>query len=337
MKSRTVLAALSCLVGSALAMGQATGQHLLPGEREWAIEAIPGVIAAGARWDLVWDGYDNADGIMGAPDGSLLFAQEQPRRVRRLTPDDSTSVYMEGTLAAGSLSMDSEGRLWAVERTCTDPGLRLREPCAEPTKITVLTPERKVMTDGFPNGDSLGRVNDLVADGKGGAYFTSGGAYYVNSDGEVSTVASRDEIGSNGIMLSPDGATLYVTNRTVVVAFDVEADGSTSNRRDFGSLGAAGGGDGMAIDAEGRLYVTVRDGIHVFGSGGDHLGIIETPRRAITVAFAGPEKETLYIVGSLAVDVFRTGEFETPEDVRNNSKTIYKIPMLTEGFGGRAK
>ena len=121
MKLRAVLVVVSCLVGSAPAMGQATGQELLPGEREWAIEAIPGVVASGARWDLVWDGYDNADGIMGAPDGSLLFAQEQPRRVRRLAPDDSTSVYMEGTHGAGSLSMDSQGRLWAVERTCTDP------------------------------------------------------------------------------------------------------------------------------------------------------------------------------------------------------------------------
>ena len=150
-------------------------------------------------------------------------------------------------------------------------------------------------------------------------------------------MASRDEIGSNGIMLSPDGETLYVTNRAVVVAFEVEDDGSVSNRRDFASLGEAGGGDGMAIDAEGRLYVTVRDGIHVFSSDGDLLGVIQTPRRAITVAFAGPEKKTLYIVGSLAVDVFRTGEFETPEGVRNNSKTIYKISMLAEGFGGRAK
>src|SRR6185295_5756914 len=107
----------------------------------------------------------------------------------------------------------------------------------------------------FSNGAPLGRLNDIIADGKGGAYFTQAGAYYVSSAGVVSTVADQD-IRSNGIMLSPDGKTLYVTNNTVVLAFDVKADGSTANRRDFGGLDGDEGGDGMAVDSEGRLYVT---------------------------------------------------------------------------------
>ncbi len=38
--------------------------------------AIPGVIAEGAKVQLVWSGFESADGIVGAPDGSLLFAQQ---------------------------------------------------------------------------------------------------------------------------------------------------------------------------------------------------------------------------------------------------------------------
>jgi gluconolactonase len=128
-----------------------------------------------------------------------------------------------------------------------------------------------------------------------------------------------------------------VTNREVVVAFDVQADGSVGNRRDFATLVGDGGGDGMAIDSEDRVYVTGNLGVHVLSPTGEHLGMIPTPRRPITVAFAGPEKKTLYIVGSGAVDVFRERNFEPPENVRNNSKTIYKISMLAEGFQGRAK
>jgi hypothetical protein len=30
-------------------------------------------------------------------------------------------------------------------------------------------------------------------------------------------------------------------------------------------------------------------------------------------------------------------EFATPQGVRNNAKTIFKIPMMAEGFKGRAK
>ena len=40
----------------------------------------------------------------------------------------------------------------------------------------------------------------------------------------------------NGIILSPDEKTLYVTNGGVVLAFDVQADGSLTNQREFGML-----------------------------------------------------------------------------------------------------
>jgi gluconolactonase len=117
---------------------------------------------------------------------------------------------------------------------------------------------------------------------------------------------------------------------------DVQADGSVTNRRDFAKLEAGGNGDGMAIDAAGRLYVTSQPGVQVFDRDGKYLGLIPTPRNAISVAFAGRDKKTLYIVGSGALGADGK-EFTTPEGVRNNAKTIYKLPMLAEGFKGRAK
>jgi len=337
MKSMTVFVVLVCLVGSAIVPTQAEAQEVRPGEREWMVTPIPGVVAGGTEWQLVWDGYDNADGIIGAPDGSLLFAQEQPSRVRRLAPDDSTSVYLEDSGHAGSLAIDSEGRLLGIQRGCTDPGRPAEIECSVAPKLSVLFPQYEVLADGYSNGATFGRLNDLVVDRKGGAYFTVGGAFYLRPDGEVITVAAAADIRSNGITLSRDEQTLYVTNREVVVAFDVVPDGSVRNRRNFGTLDGDGGGDGMTIDAEGRVYVTGNLGVHVLDPEGEYLGMIPTPRRPITVAFAGPEKKTLYIVGSGAVDVFRERDFETPEGVRNNSKTIYKMSMLAEGFRGRAK
>ncbi len=337
MKSKAMFAIAGYLFGSVFTFPQAGAQQLLPGEREAVVTGIPGVIASGVEWEIAWAGYDNADGIVGLPDGGLLFAQEQPNRVRKLEPDGSTSVYLEDTNGGGSLSIDSEGRLFAVQRTCTDPGRRTEGECLEPTKVSVLTPERKVLADRFQSGEPLGRLNDLVADSKGGAYFSVGGAYYVNRDGVVRTVADAGDIRSNGIMLSRDEGTLYVTNREVVVAFDVAPDGSVRNRRDFATLEGDSGGDGMAIDGAGRLYVTANLGVHVLGPEGQYLGLIPTPRRPITVAFSGPEKKTLYIVGSRAVAPDGRSEYTTPPGVRNNSKTIYKIPMLAEGFKGRAK
>ena len=92
----------------------------------------------------------------------------------------------------------------------------------------------------------------------------------------------------------------------------------------------------MAVDAAGRLYVTSNPGVQVLSPEGKYLGIIPTPRGVISVAFSGPGKKRLYVVGSGALGPDGR-EFVTPEGVRNNAKTIYRIPMLARGFTGRAK
>jgi gluconolactonase len=296
------------------------------------VTGIPGVVADGAQWTLVWQGTDNADGIVATPDGGLLFAQEQPNRVGKIDSSDRVSIHLEGTHGAGSLAIDTRGQLIAVERTCTDPGRR-PAACDEATSVTVLMPERKVLANAF-GGRSLGRLNDLVVDRRGGVYFNGSGTFYVDPAGRVSSIGH--DIQSNGLMLSPDEKTLYVTNGATIVAFDVQRDGGVTNQREFARLEAGGSGDGMAIDNAGRLYVTSRPGVQVFAPDGKYLGVIATPRPSISVAFAGPGKQTLYIVGTGALGPDGQ-EFRTPDGIRNNAKTIYKLPMLAQGFAGRAK
>jgi gluconolactonase len=323
MKTKGMVVILCLLWAPSLAMSQ----------RDVTVTAIPGVIAAGAKWRPAWQGTDNADGIVGTPDGGLLFAQEQPSTVRKLDRNDNVSVYVKDTHGAGALAIDSHGRILAVERTCTDPG-RGNAPCPEPTAIGVIYPEneRKVLADKY-QGKPLGRLNDLVVDKKGTVYFTVGLAYYMKSGGEV--VSLGDNIRSNGIMLSTDEKTLYVTNGGVILAFDIHSGGAVDNRRDFAKL-EGGNGDGMAIDSVGRLYVTSAPGVQVFSPEGKYLGTIPAPRNVISVAFSGPDKKTLYAVGGGALDPGGK-EFTTPPGVRNNAKTIYKIPMLAQGYKGRAK
>jgi gluconolactonase len=316
-----------------LAAGQ-RGAAPAQGVRDVMVSAIPAVIAAGATWTPAWQGTDNADGIVGTNDGGLLFAQEQPNQISRLDRSDRASVFLRDTHGAGALSVDAAGRIFAVERTCTDPGRGAAAgPCNEPTVVGILAPERKTLADNF-EGKPLGRLNDLVVDRRGGAYFTVGGAFYASATGRVTSLG--DNIRANGIILSRDDRVLYVTNGNTVLAFDVQPEGTTGNRRDFAKLEAGGAGDGLAIDAAGRLYVTSAPGVQVFDEGGKYLGLIPTPRSVISVAFSGPDKKTLYVVGSGALGPDGR-EFVTPEGVRNNAKTIYRIQMLAEGFKGRAK
>lgn len=331
LRTRNVRSISLCALVTGAAWEVALAQE--PLLRAVTVGAIPGVIAAGAEWRVAWQGAENADGIVAAPDGGLLFAQEQPSRIGKLDLDDRYSIFLTGTNGAGSLSIDAEGRILAVQRTCTDPGRINGDACGDPPKVSRLTPRQEVLADSF-EGRPLGRLNDLVADRRGGAYFTVGDAFYVDARGTVTSLG--EGLRSNGVMLSPDERTLYVTNRDVVVAFDVGENGATSNRRDFARLEAGGSGDGLAVDAQGRLYVTSSPGVQVFDPDGIYLGLIPTPRPAISVAFAGRDKHALYVVGrgGLAPN---GRELTTPEGVRNNAKTIYRIPMLAQGFEGRGK
>lgn len=330
-----------CVIGSAFALGLIATAQPRGGRkgfpqpepaREVTIQPIPGVIAAGAKWTVAWQGPDNADGIIGTADGGLLFAQEQPSRVSKLDQNDKVSVFVEDTHGTGALAIDSKGRLLGVERTCTDPGGK-PDQCSEATAVAVLKPERKILADQVQGG-SLGRLNDLMVDQRGDIYFNGGGTFFLSPNGQVTRIG--ENLRTNGILLSRDEKTLYVTNGAQIVAFDIQPDGSVKNQREFAKLEAGGSGDGMAIDSEGRVYVSSQPGIQVLSPDGKYLGLIPTPREAISVAFSGPGKRTLYVVGSGGRG--RDGqELRTPDGVRNNAKSIYKINMIAQGFPGRAK
>jgi gluconolactonase len=206
------------------------------------IAAVPGVIAATAKWTRVWEGPgNNSDGAVALADGSLLIAQEDNSTILKIDKDDRTSIYLADTHGAGSLSIDAQGRIWAVQRMpngvgATAPG------AATMAGIAILYPpaEKKVIntfSDGTPWS---GRPNDLAADGKGGAYFSQGCVYYAGPDGRIRLVG--EDLRTNGIVLSPDGKTLYVTNGGTLAALDVQPDGSLKKRADFETGGM--GGDG---------------------------------------------------------------------------------------------
>jgi gluconolactonase len=304
-----------------------------PATRDATVMGIPGVVAAGAKWIKVWQqGGNSADGIIPDKDGNALVAQEDYDAVLKIDRNDKASVAIANAKGIGSLSMDRQGRLYSVHRT-ERPGSKKPDLASIVNAVTILAPERKMLADKWTDGTTLTvRPNDLAADSRGGAYFTSGCLYYASPNGTV-TVVARD-LRTNGIAFSTDDKILYVTNGGTIVAFDVKGPGMLANRRDFAKLEAGGNGDGCAVDSEGRLYVTSNPGVQVFDKTGKYLGLIPTPRGVISVAFAGPEKKTLYVVGSGAEDANGQPIREGPQ---LTAATIYKLPMIAQGVKGRAK
>ncbi len=223
MKSKAMLGIAGSFLGLAFAVTQvvvAQQRAAAPqpqGLRDVTVTEIPGIVAAGAKWTKVWEGPNNADGMVGLK-GGVIFAQEQPNDVGMIDKDDKYSVYLTNTHGAGALAIDSKGRVLAAERTCTDPGGH-PDQCTEPPAIGEISPDQKVLAT-MVDGKSIGRPNDLVVAKNGGIYFTSGGAFYLSPGGTVSTVG--ENMRTNGIALSPDEKTLYITNGGTLVAFDIQ-------------------------------------------------------------------------------------------------------------------
>jgi gluconolactonase len=281
-----------------------------PGPRDYKVTEIPGVIAAGAQWKDIWevDG-NNADGIIGTSDGGLLIAQNDKSDVVKLDKNGKTSVAYSGGNTSGSVAMNSK-RLFLLNR-----GLN--------PSIEQLTPKRKIFANKY-NDDPLdclgGVLNDLTADSKGGVYFTNGVVFHADSKGKITRYG--ENLNTNGIVLSPDEKHLYVTNGPTLAVFDVAADGSLSNQREFAKLEGGGNGDGSTFDSAGRLYVTKNGGVQVIGADGKYLGMIPTPRGIISVAFSGPDRKMLYIVA---------------RDNAQNKDWIMGIPTIAQGAKGRGK
>ena len=120
MRFKTLFTFACCFLGLLLVPGEmdagqqpnAGGERGFPQpapERDVTVAAIPGVIAAGAKWKLVWQGSDNADGIVGTKDGGLLFAQEQPSTVGRVDKNGKFSIFVKDTHGTGALGIDYQG------------------------------------------------------------------------------------------------------------------------------------------------------------------------------------------------------------------------------------
>ena len=276
--------------------------------------AIPGVIAAGQNWKAVWSWEgNNADGPIAGDNGTVLFANNDASNVMKLDPATGLATIIHAdTNTGGALSRSKNGALFVASR-----GLN--------GGILQLEPQRKMFANSF-NGEPIecvgGVVNDLVADARGGVYvaISGSGVFYANPKGVVSKYGEGVP-GANGIILSRDEKTLYVTNGAVVIAFDVQADGALANQREFGKLRGGQAGDGSAVDAEGRLYVATGSSVDVFAANGEFLGSIPGPQGLHGTFFGGRDKKTLY--GIVFYGTWGTAS------ARNQ---VIAIPTIAQGY-----
>ena len=312
---RTCLVAVGVLI-STPTLAQRGGQAGAPPPASFTAPSIPGVVAAGTSIELVAAGLQRTEGPVAMPDGSMLVSSSNS--ILKADLSDTVSTFVEDSNQTNAMGWDLQGRLISVQRA------RGNE------KVGVLYPADEVATlaDSY-QGRPFDSLNDLALDKRGGVYFTdTQGIYYLPPGGSVTRII--DEVPRpNGLVLSPDERTLYVHNKDGVymLAYDVAPDGTISNRRNFAryksvripghddpSWDEDNGADGMAVDSEGRVYAATNAGVEVFSPSGELLGVMpvqwgaenDNIRKPQNVAFGGPDRKTLYIVGSGTVYKVRT-------------------------------
>jgi gluconolactonase len=271
-----------------------------PSAMAQAPAGIAGIISPGLAPELVQEGFVFTEGPVGTAEGGLYFSDIRANLTYYLDPAGKIAVVRRDTNGANGLALTRDGELVFAEGDAKRISKRGRDGA-----ITTLT-------EG-PAGKPLLAPNDLILDAKGGIYFTDPGprpvvpgrptyVYYLAAGTKQPILIDGAVARPNGLTLTGDGKTLIVddTIGETVFAYDVAADATVKNKRPFAKLrdipaGAESGADGMAIDREDRVYITTVAGIQVFDPKGQYLGTIKAGRQGANVAFAGPDKRTLYI------------------------------------------
>jgi sugar lactone lactonase YvrE len=168
--------------------------------------------------------------------------------------------------------------------------------------------------------------NEIVVDGRGDIYvnnqgfdfpggeFAPGTIALLTADGATSQVAEGIAF-PNGMAVTADNSTLIVAESygKRLTAFDIESDGTLSNRRVWAELGD-GVPDGICLDADGAVWygdVPNKRCVRV-AEGGQVLETIDLDRGCFACALGGPDRTTLFMIAT---------EWRGPEHLGEGSRT----------------
>ena len=249
----------------------------------------------GASIELLFDNVGFTEGPLWLTDGRLIFSRMSDNIVAVVGTDGSLSDFLNPSNGANGHAFDWSGNILQAEHSG-----RVTRLEADGT-VTVLA-------EAF-EGKRLNSPNDLVVRSDGTIFFTDPtfglngreneigfqGVYRLDPATQTLTALVRDLPMPNGIGLSPDESTLYVSDTTLaqVFAYPLNADGSVGERRAIGP-----GIDGLLVDSEGRIWSSASDGVHVLTPDGQDLGLIALSQGATNVGLGGADGRRLFITTS---------------------------------------
>ena len=245
-------------------------------------------------------GIRGTEGLVIGPDGTIYYSQNGA--VGRLAPGGSPEnrwVALSGASTVWGLALDpSRQRLYVGSPGNTS--IFAVDMSADPPTASVL-----LRNAGQPNGLTLAANGDVVY-----SDFSGGHVYRVTPDGMRAQVTTARISGANGVAFGPDGS-LYVDSYSGGTLIKLTLTGGMESGRETvaSSLGSP---DGLAFDADGRIYV------------GDNRG------RLIRLDADGANPEVLGMGISAAANVeFGAGPLNCTDIYVASGGTLFRYTMGT--------
>jgi len=260
------------------------------------------VIAKKARIENAGSGFGFTEGPAVAQDGRVFFTDQPNDRIYIWDEKDGISLYKEGVRRSNGMYFNKKGQLFS----CAD----------EKNQLIYFDKNKNIVNlyEGF-DGKHLNGPNDLWISPQGGIYFSDPyyhrswwskdhseiqdvrGVYFLSPNKKITRVID-DFISPNGLVGTPDGKTLYVSDIRAgkIWRYNIMIDGNLTGKTFFAPYGS----DGMTIDNKGNVYLT-SDMIYVYNSMGKLVEKIEIPQRPANVCFGGKKRNILFITARTGV------------------------------------
>lgn len=273
------------------------------------------------------------EGPVVMPDGSVVVTEMAAGQLRRVWPDGRSVVLAKTGGGPNGAALAPDGKLYV----CNNGGLHFmrRDGLIRPVgaskdydggRIEVVDVETGQVERLYDRvGEhKLAGPNDIVLDGTGGFWFTDsgkhhrrhmqhGGVYWAKLDGSEIREVLYPLPSPNGVGLSPDGRTLYVSDTASarLWAWEITAPGEVRKQPYPAPIGGTliGGMlgptrfDSLAVSASGKVCVAtiMNGGVAEFWPDGGTVRHHPLPDLHVTnLAFGGGDMRTAFVTYSQA-------------------------------------
>ena len=272
------------------------------------------VLEPGAAVERLAGGFHNVSGGAASAAGDFFFVDARWQRIHRWSATERRlTTVADAPLSPVNLAFDAAGNLLVVSYAGNGTVYALR-PDDPGREAALLAPRpaapRRGLTAILPVGDwRLPRDAEGRLLARPQHYFSPDGSTFLSAtqafvDGAVSWgVKSSDLIRTFGLQRARPGERVYLTSEAEVATWSalVNDDGGLSDLRPFVDQG----GEGVAADADGNVYLAAGD-VHVYDASGAFVETIPVPGRPTQLVFGGPDRRTLFMPARDALYAVRT-------------------------------